>query len=893
MPLNEIPPSSAPSPLKTKLPWAGIAAGTASTLLNSGSSNPLPATISFATAASRNASKTGGMHHHHPNQGTTTLLTKRLSSDRIAAERSAESSSPVSDHSAHQISPDPQTDAEAILKPNVDGKQYTPDQLLDIWDKMKTENRFDQPTKANQKSDLHFSSHYNMPASIDPQLKASIRAAEEAEAAAAEAAAATVEIVPNLSNLSNLSNASSFTDQANASSWLGGGLRFSNPSGDSVNSPASGLLNSRIAPFIGAGATGSDLFSRTVTSSPPPGIPSPHPPQLLSPDQIQWIYKDPAGIERGPFSGRMMHDWYVGQWLQETLLIRREEETEFMLLKDLKAKIGNLTTPFLTPLPPVGASSSSSVNDFQSRQDELSRQHHLQQQFASLHLQQSPGWANVANPLAPLSPWQSMTGLPQAMAGGLGESSVQADPVAVSAASISLSGTSTPIGSRPAEWLESQKEVKTENDSGQSAHQQPNVISRPAKKSEPVKVDAEKKEETCAAEPKKTVEKSVETKVDQGKEPEKSEQAVSVAQPTAPAESTQATSQASCHPRLKLQTFAPAESPNRSVSSVSSCSLPASPAHTPSLAPWARKPELETKTSTLSLREIQELEAAERKKQKQASPSPVAAKAVFAKSQTPSLPSGATWATSAVTNAVPAKTLAEIQKEEEAASKKRAAAQATQVVKTGGVALVGGAERYADIAGASGLRVGSSPPSLSSTVNSGSEISDVANGWTTVGASSRKPSGASAPVAPLRPRRLVSSTSLKAKTVASSPSSSEEFLQWCKLKLNGLNAGVNQTELLSMLLSLPGTADSKEIIADTIYSNSSTMDGRHFAEEFLTRRKAADATKSGETWSDVLQRAPVVKPAPNDGWNAAFKVVTKKKKRAGIRGVKNVSYSHS
>jgi PERQ amino acid-rich with GYF domain-containing protein len=120
----------------------------------------------------------------------------------------------------------------------------------------------------------------------------------------------------------------------------------------------------------------------------------------------------------------------------------------------------------------------------------------------------------------------------------------------------------------------------------------------------------------------------------------------------------------------------------------------------------------------------------------------------------------------------------------------------------------------------------------------------------------------------------------KVKAATVTLSSSEEFVQWCKFKLQGLNPGVNQTELLAILLSLPGNADSKEIIADTIYSNSSTMDGRHFAEEFLSRRETADASKTGETWSDVLQRTPTIKPTANDGWNTAFKVVNKKKKRA-------------
>ena len=42
---------------------------------------------------------------------------------------------------------------------------------------------------------------------------------------------------------------------------------------------------------------------------------------------------------------------------------------------------------------------------------------------------------------------------------------------------------------------------------------------------------------------------------------------------------------------------------------------------------------------------------------------------------------------------------------------------------------------------------------------------------------------------------------------------------------------------MSSLLDLPAEAD---IISDSIYANSQTLDGRRFAEEFLRRRKLAD-----------------------------------------------------
>lgn len=51
-----------------------------------------------------------------------------------------------------------------------------------------------------------------------------------------------------------------------------------------------------------------------------------------------------------------------------------------------------------------------------------------------------------------------------------------------------------------------------------------------------------------------------------------------------------------------------------------------------------------------------------------------------------------------------------------------------------------------------------------------------------------------------------------------------------------------------MLLTFPLNPDSAvlEIISDSVYAHSSTLDGRRFANEFVTKRKAdAKAQKAG------------------------------------------------
>lgn len=90
-----------------------------------------------------------------------------------------------------------------------------------------------------------------------------------------------------------------------------------------------------------------------------------------------------------------------------------------------------------------------------------------------------------------------------------------------------------------------------------------------------------------------------------------------------------------------------------------------------------------------------------------------------------------------------------------------------------------------------------------------------------------------------------------------------------------------------MLLSFPLDPDAStiEIISDTIYSNSTTLDGRRFASEFVSKRKADANTRSKASTISVqssakpVSIADVVKATPKAAqaeWG--FKVVNKKKK---------------
>jgi len=106
-------------------------------------------------------------------------------------------------------------------------------------------------------------------------------------------------------------------------------------------------------------------------------------------------------------------------------------------------------------------------------------------------------------------------------------------------------------------------------------------------------------------------------------------------------------------------------------------------------------------------------------------------------------------------------------------------------------------------------------------------------------------------------------------------------MKWLNDSLKQLNTSVNYEEIASMLLSFPldGDATTAEIISELIYDNSTTLDGRRFAQEFITRRRADATSKKNPgrapSIADVVKAQP--KPSQQTEWSG-FKVVKQKKK---------------
>ena len=91
--------------------------------------------------------------------------------------------------------------------------------------------------------------------------------------------------------------------------------------------------------------------------------------QMVMPDRMRWIYRDPQGNQQGPWSGLEMHDWYKAGFFSPELQVKKLEDGDYEPLAQLIRRIGNSREPFLVPqigiphgppsAPPNAASSAA------------------------------------------------------------------------------------------------------------------------------------------------------------------------------------------------------------------------------------------------------------------------------------------------------------------------------------------------------------------------------------------------------------------------------------------------------------------------------------------------------------------------------------------------------
>jgi len=297
----------------------------------------------------------------------------------------------------------------------------------------------------------------------------------------------------------------------------------------------------------------------------------------------------------------------------------------------------------------------------------------------------------------------------------------------------------------------------------------------------------------------------------------------------------------------------------------------------PKPAPWANVPAQSSASPAPSLRDILESEQRARSAQDvqiRAANSAALAKAMaqMQVSSTPSAaskPAGAAWSTP---KATPAKSLSQIQEEESARAAKEKASQAARPsaysssaarapAETGWVKVVSHGKTTPSSKTAPAAKpaavptaVPSRPPALSSVPFSSDVPTPVSapapapivqdeDGWVTKKSKHQVRRDALSQMNDAIPRPTGTAAGVAAaRRVPGSSNSplppSAEFLQHCRAQLKGLRANVD--DFIEMLLSFPlnPSPEVNDIIAEAVYANSSTLNGRQFAADFVARRKA-------------------------------------------------------
>ncbi|KAI0195466.1 hypothetical protein F4808DRAFT_440339 [Astrocystis sublimbata] len=328
----------------------------------------------------------------------------------------------------------------------------------------------------------------------------------------------------------------------------------------------------------------------------------------------------------------------------------------------------------------------------------------------------------------------------------------------------------------------------------------------------------------------------------------------------------------------------------------------------PPLAPWAKDGGAESHKGP-SLKEIQQAEAVKAAKAEEAAS--LARRVVLeqeaarererAAATAPGLPTSSTWGTASPVSAAPVssswskpaaskgsaptpttstaasdkkKTLADIQREEEARKQK-----AQQLAAQSGLPTAG-TKRYADLASKT-----STTTSTSSTPNVGGGVATPAPtgaGWATVGAGGKVKAPPMGPAlqtrsvssAGIKPAPSVSVASprpaLKSNTSTAATGRTEamdEFNKWLHSQLSrGISGMADIETCMSILHVCPLLPD---VISDAIYATTKTIDGHHFAHEFIRRKKLAE--------KGVVEKQPVASPSTDTqsssagGWNEVAK----------------------
>lgn len=227
------------------------------------------------------------------------------------------------------------------------------------------------------------------------------------------------------------------------------------------------------------------------------------------------------------------------------------------------------------------------------------------------------------------------------------------------------------------------------------------------------------------------------------------------------------------------------------------------------------------------------------------------------------------------------KTLAEIQREEEARKARLVRAQEQAAAATAAAAISSMGKRYADLA--SKVNQGPAPAAVLTppgwaTVGAGGKVKiptgPAVQQTRTISTGTIKPAVSVTPLSKPASIPVARASPVTVNKMDSSGAAMEEFNRWLRRELGrGITGGIDIDTFASTLLVLPL---DQTLISDAVYANSTTMDGRHFAEEFVRRKKLADKgvvekQSAGTSRGSNLGGAVSGAGGDNKGWSEVAK----------------------
>jgi PERQ amino acid-rich with GYF domain-containing protein len=127
------------------------------------------------------------------------------------------------------------------------------------------------------------------------------------------------------------------------------GVPGQGPSASSVSISAAGPQSTGPRPGGAETYQSGHGLSQSSGSSSSNQLPAAQQRQMVMPDRMRWIYRDPQGNTQGPWSGLEMHDWFKAGFFTAELQVKKLEDTDFEPLAQLVRRIGNSREPFLVP----------------------------------------------------------------------------------------------------------------------------------------------------------------------------------------------------------------------------------------------------------------------------------------------------------------------------------------------------------------------------------------------------------------------------------------------------------------------------------------------------------------------------------------------------------------